>query len=388
MDVPDRELIMRSAVPLRYLATDALAEGVGASQILPYLERVSGEGISVSLSTFEKGEPPTWLRERMRTSPVDWHPLRFGRPGALGGLGRVARGAQALKGAALVHARGDLAAGAALLARPDRWIWDIRSFWADHRVEIGALSATGPQMRLLRRIESSAARQSDAIITLTHAAVDILRQRHGDDVAAKALVITTCVDLDQFPASPLPAGEEIRFLLSGSLSPYYEVPLMVRLVERAAQRAPAALIALTPGPTSWESELASAVVRRANATPPEVPAHVRACHVGLSVCRLDAGVSRWAAMPTKIGEFLASGRPVVVNQGLGDMDAIINEFQCGVALDGRSDAALDAALDRLGDLLADPATPSRCRRAAEHAFNLDVGSRRLSELYRSLASAS
>ena len=57
---------------------------------------------------------------------------------------------------------------------------------------------------------------------------------------------------------------------------------------------------------------------RVSATRDEMAKLVSSCHVGLSVCRDDAGPSLQAAMPTKIGEFLASGRPVVVNPGPGD----------------------------------------------------------------------
>jgi glycosyltransferase involved in cell wall biosynthesis len=89
----------------------------------------------------------------------------------------------------------------------------------------------------------------------------------------------------------------------------------------------------------------------------EVPDALAACHVGLSPWRTDMGVGLLGAMPTKIGEFLAAGRPVVVNPGLGDMDRIIEVFDCGVVVGGSDDDALDAAGRELDRLLADPTTP-------------------------------
>ena len=93
---------------------------------------------------------------------------------------------------------------------------------------------------------------------------------------------------------------------------------------------------------------------------------------GVSICRLDSGPSLLAAMPTKIGEFLACGRPVVVNKGLGDMDEFLTEFDAGVILDG-ANLNLKESATKLLDLVADINTPERCRKLAEKYFNIEVG---------------
>jgi glycosyltransferase involved in cell wall biosynthesis len=104
---------------------------------------------------------------------------------------------------------------------------------------------------------------------------------------------------------------------------------------------------------------------------------------GVSICKLDAGPSLSAAMPTKIGEFLACGRPIVVNKGLGDMDSFINEFNAGVILDGTDDN-LRAGAASLVSLLSDPETPHRCRALAEKYFSLDVGAKRYFDIYQKM----
>jgi glycosyltransferase involved in cell wall biosynthesis len=101
---------------------------------------------------------------------------------------------------------------------------------------------------------------------------------------------------------------------------------------------------------------------------------------GLSVCRLDAGPSLKAAMPTKIAEFLATGRPVVVNKGLGDFDEYLTEFNAGVILDG-SESNLRNMAHNLAEILADPETPMRCRALAEKYFDVDNGAQKYLDLY-------
>jgi glycosyltransferase involved in cell wall biosynthesis len=367
---------------LTYLTFDSLAEGVGRSQVLPYVERLADRGVEVELHTMEKKRPDLAIGHQLRRAGVRWNPHPFGRQGAVGGAGRVVRGATMIRGASLVHARSDLPAGSVLLARRPRWVWDVRSLWADQRIALGALRPGSMEERILRRIEREAARRSTAIVTLTAAAIEVLRARHGDDAAEKAEVVPTCVDLDRFSLASMPDPDVLRLLFSGTLNRFYDVPLMLRLAEIVGRRRPTELRVLTPGRTSWELELTAAGIDRAAGDPAAMAEHVRSSHAGLSVCRLDAGVSLRAAAPTKLAEFLAGGRPVVVNRGLGDMDALIDRFRCGVVLEDRSEEHLEEAARVLESLIEDDDTPRRCREAAEAHFDLEDGVDRLAAIYR------
>jgi len=219
---------------------------------------------------------------------LDAHP--FGPLGPTGGLRRVLAGAIAVRDAALVHARSDLAAAATMLARRRHWIWDVRSFWADELIELGRLRAGSAEERVLRYVERSAARRCGGAVTLAAAAIPVLAERHGPAIAERTRVITTCVDLGRFPLEPLPSGA-LRFVLSGTLNAAYDVPAMLALVARAAERRPTELLALVPGASPWEHELAAAGAKRERATPAEMPGHLRDCHVGLSVWRTDMGIT-------------------------------------------------------------------------------------------------
>jgi glycosyltransferase involved in cell wall biosynthesis len=369
---------------LTYLTFDSMAEGVGRSQVLPYVERFAERGIDVELHTMEKTSPDQDVARRLDRVGVRWHPHPFGRPGALGGAGRVLRGAPMVRGDSLVHARSDLPAASVLIARTPAWVWDVRSFWADQRIALGTLRPGSMEDRTLRRIERAAARRSSAIVTLTAVAIDVLRAWHGSDVAAKAQVVPTCVDLRSFDPAPMPAAEPIRLVFSGSLNRYYDLPLMLRLAEHLSRRRPTEVRVVTPGRTSWERELAAAGVERVAGAPADVAEHVTGSHAGLSVCRLDAGISLRAAAPTKLAEFLAGGRPVVINRGLGDMDDLIDRFGCGVVVHGREEHHLEEAAAQLETLVDDPRTPARCREAAEAHFDLDRGVDRLVAMYRTL----
>lgn len=356
---------------LTYLTTDSMVEGVGASQVVPYVERLATRGVDVTLHSFEKSRPDEGVQRRLTSAGVQWRPHRFIGTGGPGGLVRVFEGAAFLTGAELVHARSDLAAASSLISRPPAWFWDMRAFWREERMALGALRPGSVDERVMRRIEAGAAHRSAGIITLSRSAIDVLRDRYGDVTASKCRVITTCVDLDRFTLSPLPQADTVRLLLAGTLNNLYDVASMIRLVERFRARRPSHLTVLTPDPAGWPDRFAGIQATVTSTPSATMPARIAEHHVGLCMRRLDIGLSSRAVTPIKLGEFLACGRPVMVTPGLGDMDEFVARYQCGVVLDDLSDRGLDAAIDQIESLLEDQGTPARCRAVAEENFNLD-----------------
>jgi hypothetical protein len=73
-------------------------------------------------------------------------------------------------------------------------------------------------------------------------------------------------------------------------------------------------------------------------------------------------------MPTKIAEFLSVGRPVVVSEGIGDLEDLLLSTNTGVILkDDYSKAVSDLNL-----LLNDAETSVRCRNLAVSHFDMST----------------
>ena len=375
---------MTSADPdlrVTYLSMDPLGSTVGASQVLAYILRLASRGVGIDLHSFERTVDGD-LRDLLAVAGVRWHPHRYGAGGALGGLGRVARLARHVRGASLVHARSDMAAAAVMSSSVGRWVWDVRSLWADQKVATGVFSEGSLQARVFRRIERAAARRSDQVVTLTSSAIDVLDDRYGGMVGPKASVITTCVDRQRFVPSPPPENGPLRVLLAGTLNRYYDVPAMLDLVAALRRITDVEFIVAAPETTDWESDLEVVGAVRVSASAGEMPDLVASCHVGLSVCREDAGVSLLAAMPTKIGEILAVGRPVVVNRGLVDATHLLEAAEAGVSMTPDDDLGLVAA--RVLSLVDDPGTVDRASALAARNFDLDGAVDQLVRIYRGL----
>src|SRR5687768_6188003 len=133
-----------------YLTFDSIQEGIGVSQVLPYVEGLAATGVPMRLHTFERSAPRPDLVESLRRDGIDWVPHGWGRDGALGGALRLVRSRRGIRGDGLVHARGDVAAMAAAASRRP-FVWDMRSFWLDERIEAGGVGARSVAARFLRR---------------------------------------------------------------------------------------------------------------------------------------------------------------------------------------------------------------------------------------------
>jgi len=367
--------------PYCYLSMDSIAEGVGASQVLRYVEAIAAHGVPVELHSFEKRSPDESTIRRMKELGIKWHPHTFGSPGLLGGLVRVFRAYRAIRGRVFVHARSDMAALAALLAKTPEWTWDARSFWIDQRIALGATSEGSLVVRLFRQVERRAAARSKAVVVLAEATLPVLEKRFGTEVVSKTLVIPTCVDLDLFTPGPMPPLP-LRILMAGTYNAYYDIPKMLRLVERLKHTVGAELVYAGPSDAPGAKEILASADQVTELRHDELPELIRSCHVGLAVCRADAGISLKASMPTKIAEFLACGRPVVVNPGLGDMDLLLANETCGVVLGRSSSGDEDEDASRVFDLICHGEEAVKaCRSLARRHFDLQSAIKELVRLH-------
>jgi glycosyltransferase involved in cell wall biosynthesis len=117
-----------------------------------------------------------------------------------------------------------------------------------------------------------------------------------------------------------------------------------------------------------------------------LPAVLASCDAGISFIR--PSYSKRASSPTKVGEYLAAGLPVVTNTGVGDVDALFAPGLAGVLIPSFDARALENAARALLELVAQPETPGRCRELARRELDLDrVGGPRYVAVLRELVAA-
>ena len=362
---------------LTYVTIDSLSEGVGSSQITPLISRLSKSGLKINLISYEKTNPSSELIDYFKSIEVEWNYRPFGSNGLIGGLERLNNLRKEIPKTDLIHARSDIPAVSAITSREAPVLWDIRSLWADQKVIIQKSLANKTLYAIYRGLESLAANRSAGMSTLTNAIVPILEQRHKR-LPLLRTVVPTAVDLNCFKLNPM-MPSKAQALFSGTYNEYYDLDLSRIFMEEFRK-----YVAVE---THWarpkESNKSHICVGESKVFPSSQTGMANLIphySFGVSVCKMDAGPSLAAAMPTKIGEFLACGRPIVVNRGLGDMDQFIEEFDAGVILDGSQSNLVEGAT-KLANLLSDSETPHRCRALAEKYFSMDVGTSKYLKLY-------
>lgn len=396
-----------------YITYDGALEALGESQVVAYLERLAHR-YDITLLSFEKpadlARPgaAAGMKARLAQSRIRWMPLRYHRhPPIVSTAFDLLRGfaracVWALSGPrGIIHARSYVPALIALWLREGlgaSFLFDMRGFWADERVDGGHWRSGSRIYRIAKRCEQRFFERADAIVSLTHEGVRVFPTlRYNIPLDTRVEVIPTCVDLDRFtPGSKDPVlasrlGISGRRVVgsTGTLSNWYLRHETLRAFALLARRMSDVSIVMVTmedhdrlRADAAAAGLPTERLTLVSAPFAEMPEYVRLMDLGLFF--IKPLFSKKGASATKLGEFLACGVPVVINEGVGDSDRIVRDCEAGVVLSNPADVGLEAALPDIERILTDPGVKQRCRDAARRHFDLEEGAARYARLYEGL----
>jgi glycosyltransferase involved in cell wall biosynthesis len=398
-----------------YLSYDGMCDPLGGSQVLPYLFGLAERGHRISLVSFEKPERSEAEREEVhracRTAGIDWHPLPYHkRPPLLSSMydvrrmQRLAAQLHRKEHFDLVHCRSYLPALLGLKMKRRfgvPFVFDMRGFWADERVDGRIWNLSNPLFRAVfayfKRREAEFLAAAGQVISLTEEGRRILLQRRGGADGPPIAVIPCCVDFDAFPrvtakeraASRKVLGIDAKATVAaylGSWGSWYLTGEMLDFFKVQLERDPAAtfLVVSREPRDRIVAEAASRGIPTDRmivhpASRADVPKLVAAADYGLFF--IMPVFSKKASSPTKMGEFLSLELPVVTNGGVGDVEGILAETGAGVVVRSFDSAGYRQALDALTALKPDM---KRWRSAARRWFDLATGVERYDAIYHAL----
>ena len=120
------------------------------------------------------------------------------------------------------------------------------------------------------------------------------------------------------------------------------------------------------------------------AQPDAVGRYLAAADFGISFIRRC--FSKISSSPTKIGEYLGAGLPVLSSAGIGDVDSLLGEERVGVLIDDFTESGYRQAARAMLELAGSTGIDARCRSVAHRHLSLrDVGIPRYSALYEEVA---
>lgn len=390
-----------------FLSYDGMLEPLGQSQVLAYLERLV-LGRPIYLISFEK--TADWvrvherhaIRARMTSSGIVWYPLRYHKePSAFATTWDIAQGI--LVGLylvlryrlSIVHARSYVPSLMALVIKKltgARYLFDMRGFWADERVDGGLWARKGSMYRIAKRFERLFLLNADHVVSLTHSAVAIMRQfDYLQECKPRFTVIPTCADLTRFKLSSDSKIPSRPFVLGyvGTVGTWYMFDKVAETVAILLRIKPdAKFLVINRGEHHYVRQhlkvagVPEAAVEIISATHSDMPKLISLMHASIFFIR--PSFSKQASSPTKLGELLGCGIPCIANAGVGDLTNVLEVDRVGIVIKSFDGASIHQGLSELFQLCSENKTSERCAAAAHRYFSLDDGAMRYERIYQSL----
>jgi glycosyltransferase involved in cell wall biosynthesis len=388
-----------------YISYDGMTDPLGQSQVLPYLSGLAKYGYRFTILSFEKKERYARLKEeiekRCAEAGIEWVPLSFSRnPPKLAKLYDALRmRSKALKlhrekKFDMVHCRSYPSADVGLLLKRKKgtkFFFDMRGFWADEKRDGGSWNQNSFLFRRVykyyKRKETHFIREADHIISLTEAGKKEMMTWPAYDPSVPISVIPCCADMNHFSLTTEADKIKGRHVLGlpehnlvlsylGSVGTWYMLDEMLELFSVIKEKyADAKFLFIThSSPDLIFSKLDKYKISKSDillveATRQEVPVFTKASDINISFIR--AVYSKLSSSPTKLGEVLSMGIPVIVNNGVGDVGPIVTKSQGGIVINEFTSGSFTEIVNAIPRLME--VDPCRLRNNIREIYSLETG---------------
>jgi glycosyltransferase involved in cell wall biosynthesis len=399
-----------------YLTYDGLSDPLGQSQILPYLHGLANRGHDIMVISFEKSSFAIATEDKkLKTIQLKYHksPPVLSTLYDLYLLKKEVEKMLKTQQVDIIHCRSYVMSLVGLWAKRKydvKFIFDMRGFWADERVEGGLWNLSNPVFRLIygyfKKKEKDFLLEANAVVSLTQNAKSEIEQKiiprpqiiKSSNQSINISVIPTCVDPEHFHPGKISPGRtaELRtelgiqptdfvLLYLGSLGTWYMLDEMLDFFENLKAEIGNQKICKFLFLTKDQVVLKEAM-RKRNIQDNEiiitlcerqkVPDYIALCNA--SIFFIIPTYSKKASAATKMGEVMAMGKPVITNAGWGDVDTIIPETGVGVLVNLFGPEGYVEAINIFDKMQFDQET---IRRQAIRLFSLTNGIDQIDEMY-------
>jgi glycosyltransferase involved in cell wall biosynthesis len=357
-----------------YLSYDGMSDPLGQSQVLPYIIGLSKKGFRFHLISFEKPDRFEKLKDDIQAlcdkNEIIWHPRVYTKKppllSTLYDVWRMRKLAFKLNKTyrfSIVHSRSYLSAIVGLVMKKKfktKFLFDMRGFWADERIDGKIWSLANPMFKVVynffKRKEKQFFLESDYVISLTQNGKDEICSWNGfNQLESKIQVIPCCADLTKFNPTQITDSKKIelqqnlkiepnQFVLGyvGSIGTWYMLDEMLLLFKSLLSKKPDAIFLFVSGDDpnhilnkATEFQIPTDSIRVQSAKHDEVASYISL--FSASVFFIRPTYSKKASSPTKQGELMSMGIPIICNAGVGDTDKIIQNYQAGIVLNQLDD---------------------------------------------------
>jgi glycosyltransferase involved in cell wall biosynthesis len=398
-----------------YISYDGMTDPLGQAQVIPYVTGLSKKGFHFVILSAEKSanynEFVNPIGKLLKEHNIFWYPVSYTKNppiiSTIVDIFRMARRAVALHKQEhfdIVHCRSYITALIGLWMKRRygiKFIFDMRGFWADERVEGGLWNMRNPVYYIIyhyfKRKEKHFLSNADYVISLTYKAKDEIEEFKLKTPPKNIEVIPCCADLQHFSQENIDYNfrEEFKkvngitdddFVISylGALGTWYllyEMMLFFKCLLREKPNAKFLFITTEQPGQIYENAGKLGIDKNlliiTKAARAQVPALLSLSKV--SIFFIKPGFSKKATSPTKAGEMMAMGIPIICNDKIGDMEKIIKETQAGMLVRRFTEEEFKGIISHL-NLQPDASV----RESAQRYFSLDSGVKKYYSVYNKL----
>lgn len=402
-----------------YITYDGITDNLGQSQILPYLVGLSNLGYNITIISCEKQnqyqERNKIVKEILSKAKIAWIPTHYHKSppilSTIYDLYNIHLEAKKIcnnRQVDIIHCRSYLPSIIGLKLKrkhKTKFLFDMRGFWADERVDGKLWNLKNPIFRKVynyfKRKEEDFVNQADAIVSLTHAGKEEMKR--WDNAKAfqeKIEVIPCCVDTDLFDPRKIDSKlsqlkrNELKlqnddFIISylGSIGTWYMLDEMLQFFKSLKKEKPnSKMLFISPKGDHKRIRLGfkkmtieEKDVRILESSRDHVPLYLSLS--SFSIFFIKTSFSKKSSSPTKQGEIMALGIPVICNSGVGDTTSIVKNYESGICIDEFSQNGFSQAVHELETKMFNP---EKLRNGAIDYFSLKKGIMSYEKIYSSL----
>jgi len=399
-----------------YLSYDGMTDPLGQSQVLPYLVGLTKKGFRFHIISFEKEERFSKYREEIQAicdqNEIIWHPISYTKkPPLLSTLWDVSRmrkkafELQRVFNFSLIHCRSYISAlvGQKMQRKWGvKFLFDMRGFWADERIDGNIWSLNNPVFKVVynyfKRKEKEFFLESDYIVSLTYNGKNEISSWPGfEHIKNKIQVIPCCADLEKFNPDKINFDKKNAFKTElninnddfvlgyvGSIGTWYMLDEMLRFFKVLLKSKPNAIFLFISGEnpkTIFSKALELGISEDRIRVKSVLHQDVATCIslFSASIFFIRPTFSKKASSPTKQGELMAMGVPVICNSGVGDTERVVREYQSGIVIQDFNNKNY-----QLTDLNFRAFDRERTMKGASEFYGLNEGVERYFEVYQKM----
>jgi glycosyltransferase involved in cell wall biosynthesis len=393
-----------------------MTDPLGQSQVLPYLVGLTKKGFRFHIISFEKEERFSKYREEIQAicdqNEIIWHPISYTKkPPLLSTLWDVSRmrkkafELQRVFNFSLIHCRSYISAlvGQKMQRKWGvKFLFDMRGFWADERIDGNIWSLNNPVFKVVynyfKRKEKEFFLESDYIVSLTYNGKNEICSWPGfEHLKNKIQVIPCCADLEKFNPDKINFDKKNAFKTElninnddfvlgyvGSIGTWYMLDEMLRFFKvllKSKQNAIFLFISGENPKTIFSKALELGISEDRIRVKSVLHQDVATCIslFSASIFFIRPTFSKKASSPTKQGELMAMGVPVICNSGVGDTERVVREYQSGIVIQDFNNKNY-----QLTDLNFRAFDRERTMKGASEFYGLNEGVERYFEVYQKL----